>query len=171
MHLLVDHSREGIQNRLVSALFKESLFDELLQEDQALTGERQRVEALLKAYRQAFDSASGYSILSASLFTDPPSLFCSPVRGHLQAMSLSLPTYFSFFFLFLSFLSLSLFSIAPEIVRVALFHWIFITLASRASRLSRAASYATGRKSQSDNSSVHDSAARPHRSLSHLQNW
>lgn len=58
MHLLVDHSREGIQNRLVSALFKESLFDELLQEDQALTGERQRVEALLKAYRQAFESES-----------------------------------------------------------------------------------------------------------------
>lgn len=55
MHLLVDHSREAIQNRLVSALFKDSLFDQLLEEDPALTGERNRVLALLQAYRKAFD--------------------------------------------------------------------------------------------------------------------
>jgi dynamin 1-like protein len=56
MHLLVDHSRETIQNRLVSVLFKESLFEGLLEEDPALTGERQRVSSLLQAYRKAFDS-------------------------------------------------------------------------------------------------------------------
>lgn len=56
MHLLVDYSRESIQNRLVSVLFKESLFEGLLEEDPALTGERQRVASLLQAYRKAFDS-------------------------------------------------------------------------------------------------------------------
>lgn len=56
MHLLVDHSRESIQNRLVSVLFKDSLFPTLLEEDPALTGERQRVASLLQAYRKAFDS-------------------------------------------------------------------------------------------------------------------
>lgn len=55
MHLLVDHSREAIQNRLVSSLFKESLFEDLLEEDPALTGERNRVLALLQAYRKAFE--------------------------------------------------------------------------------------------------------------------
>ncbi|UZJ55828.1 hypothetical protein CBS101457_005148 [Exobasidium rhododendri] len=58
MHLLVDHSRETIQNRLVSVLFKESLFEGLLEEDSALTGERQRVASLLQAYRKAFDILS-----------------------------------------------------------------------------------------------------------------
>jgi dynamin 1-like protein len=58
MHLLVDHCREVIQNRLVSALFKDSLFDSLLEEDPALTGERKRVAALLDAYRKAFEVLS-----------------------------------------------------------------------------------------------------------------
>ena len=34
MHLLVNHSREAVQNRLVSALYKQDRFDELLQEDE-----------------------------------------------------------------------------------------------------------------------------------------
>lgn len=58
MHLLVDHSRESIQNRLVSVLFKETLFEGLLEEDQALTSERQRLASLLQAYRKAFDILS-----------------------------------------------------------------------------------------------------------------
>ncbi|GAA5980399.1 hypothetical protein JCM11641_001791 [Rhodosporidiobolus odoratus] len=58
MHLLVNHSRETIQNRLVASLYKEGLFDELLHEDEALTNERKRVEGLLKAYREAFQTLS-----------------------------------------------------------------------------------------------------------------
>ncbi|KAG1126176.1 hypothetical protein G6F61_002193 [Rhizopus arrhizus] len=37
MHLLVNHSRESIQNRLVSTLYKEEIFDELLQEDETIS--------------------------------------------------------------------------------------------------------------------------------------
>ncbi|PWN31972.1 uncharacterized protein FA14DRAFT_174844 [Meira miltonrushii] len=58
MHLLVDNCRETIQNRLVSTLFKDSLFDTLLEEDPALTGERKRVASLLDAYRKAFEVLS-----------------------------------------------------------------------------------------------------------------
>ncbi|MCO5565752.1 hypothetical protein L7F22_019426 [Adiantum nelumboides] len=58
MHLLVDNCRESIQNRLVSTLFKDSLFDTLLEEDPALTGERKRVASLLDAYRKAFEVLS-----------------------------------------------------------------------------------------------------------------
>ncbi|GAA5949719.1 hypothetical protein JCM10213_001369, partial [Rhodosporidiobolus nylandii] len=58
MHLLVNHSRETIQNRLVASLYKESLFDELLHEDEALTAERTRIMGLLKAYREAFQTLS-----------------------------------------------------------------------------------------------------------------
>lgn len=54
MHMLVINSRENIQNRLVSSLYKESLFDELLFEDEGLTSERNRVKTLLDAYKEAF---------------------------------------------------------------------------------------------------------------------
>jgi len=54
MHLLVNHVREGVQNRLVSSLYRDSLFENLLQEDEGLTNERARVKALLDAYREAF---------------------------------------------------------------------------------------------------------------------
>lgn len=63
MHLLVDHSRETIQNRLVSVLFKETLFEGLLEEDANLTNERQRLASLLQAYRKAFDSESRRNML------------------------------------------------------------------------------------------------------------
>jgi dynamin 1-like protein len=52
--LLVNFSRESVQNRLVASLYKDSLFGELLYEDEALTAERTRIKGLLKAYKEAF---------------------------------------------------------------------------------------------------------------------
>ncbi|CAD6886090.1 unnamed protein product [Tilletia caries] len=62
MHLLVNFSRESVQNRLVAGLYKESLFDELLFEDEGLTSERKRVKALLDAYREAFGVLSSVNL-------------------------------------------------------------------------------------------------------------
>ncbi|TNY17892.1 Dynamin central region-domain-containing protein [Rhodotorula diobovata] len=56
--LLVNFSRESVQNRLVASLYKDSLFDELLHEDEALTAERTRIQNLLRAYREAFQTLS-----------------------------------------------------------------------------------------------------------------
>ncbi|CEH13225.1 dynamin protein dnm1 [Ceraceosorus bombacis] len=53
MHLLVNFSRDGVQARLISRLYKESLFSDLLEEDEATNNERRRVQALLEAYREA----------------------------------------------------------------------------------------------------------------------
>lgn len=55
MHLLVNHSRESVQNRLVSALYKEECFNELLQEDEMISRERERCKTMLNVYKQAFD--------------------------------------------------------------------------------------------------------------------
>lgn len=52
--LLVNFSRESIQNRLVASLYKDTMFDELLHEDEALVAERTRIKNLLQAYREAF---------------------------------------------------------------------------------------------------------------------
>ncbi|KAG0648107.1 Dynamin-related DNM1 [Hyphodiscus hymeniophilus] len=53
MHLLVNHSKDVVQNRLVSELYKDSLFEELLYEDDAVKKEREKCEKLLKTYREA----------------------------------------------------------------------------------------------------------------------
>nr|POF12786.1 dynamin-related protein dnm1 [Quercus suber] len=53
MHLLVNHSKDVVQNRLVSELYKESLFEELLYEDDAVTQEREKCGKLLNTYREA----------------------------------------------------------------------------------------------------------------------
>ncbi|ETS64325.1 hypothetical protein PaG_01170 [Moesziomyces aphidis] len=58
MHLLVNFSRESVQNRLVASLYKEALFEDLLYEDEGLTSERKRVKQLLDAYREAFNTLS-----------------------------------------------------------------------------------------------------------------
>lgn len=55
MHLLVNHSRESIQNRLVASLYKEELFKELLQEDEGVAAEREKCKTLLDVYKQAFE--------------------------------------------------------------------------------------------------------------------
>lgn len=56
--LLVNFSRESVQNRLVASLYKESLFEDLLYEDEGLTAERERVKTLLGAYKSAFNTLS-----------------------------------------------------------------------------------------------------------------
>lgn len=66
MHLLVNHSGQQVQNRLVSALYKPELFGELLDEDAALVAERARVKALLEAYRDAFKILSEVNLKSPS---------------------------------------------------------------------------------------------------------
>lgn len=53
MHLLVNHCKDVVQNRLVSELYKESLFEELLYEDDAVKKEREKCEKLLQTYREA----------------------------------------------------------------------------------------------------------------------
>lgn len=63
MHLLVNFSRDGVQARLISRLYKESLFSDLLEEDEATNNERRRVQALLEAYREAHQSKSAFSSL------------------------------------------------------------------------------------------------------------
>ncbi|KAF9974987.1 Dynamin- GTPase protein [Actinomortierella ambigua] len=54
MHLLVNHCREHVQNRLVATLYKEELFTELLQEDDNLSAERAKCKAMLDVFKNAF---------------------------------------------------------------------------------------------------------------------
>ncbi|EEQ34750.1 Dynamin-related GTPase protein [Microsporum canis] len=53
MHLLVNHSKEVVQNRLVSELYREDLFPELLYEDDGIKAEREKCEKLLETYKEA----------------------------------------------------------------------------------------------------------------------
>lgn len=53
MHFLVNHSKDAIQNRLVTELYKEEFFGDLLYEDDAIKAERVKCERLLKTYREA----------------------------------------------------------------------------------------------------------------------
>ena len=53
MHLLVNYTKEAAQNRLVSKLYKEALFDELLYEDENLAQERAKCQNMLATYREA----------------------------------------------------------------------------------------------------------------------
>ncbi|CAR21483.1 dynamin-related GTPase DNM1 [Lachancea thermotolerans CBS 6340] len=53
MCLLVNFSKEIIQNRLVTKLYKESLFEELLLEDQNLAQDREKCVKLLDTYKEA----------------------------------------------------------------------------------------------------------------------
>ncbi|ODV81520.1 uncharacterized protein CANTADRAFT_24435 [Suhomyces tanzawaensis NRRL Y-17324] len=53
MCLLVNYIKQHIQNRLVVKLYNESLFDELLMEDEGIQAEREKCIELLKTYREA----------------------------------------------------------------------------------------------------------------------
>ncbi|KAF2874766.1 Dynamin central region-domain-containing protein [Massariosphaeria phaeospora] len=53
MHLLVNHSKDAVQNRLVSELYRDDLFSELLYEDDTIKAEREKCEKLLKTYKEA----------------------------------------------------------------------------------------------------------------------
>ncbi|KAF8643005.1 hypothetical protein AX16_009250 [Volvariella volvacea WC 439] len=64
MHFLVNHTSHQVQNRLVSSLYKPELFEGLLNEDEGLKQERERVKALLEAYREAFKTLSDVSLKS-----------------------------------------------------------------------------------------------------------
>ncbi|KAI9489633.1 dynamin-A [Zychaea mexicana] len=55
MHLLVNHSRESVQNRLVASLYKEELFKDLLQEDEGVAADREKCKTMLEVYKQAFE--------------------------------------------------------------------------------------------------------------------
>ncbi|KAG5339319.1 hypothetical protein C0989_004797 [Termitomyces sp. Mn162] len=64
MHLLVNHTSQHVQNRLVSSLYKPELFADMLNEDEALVAERARVKALLDAYKEAFKILSDVNLKS-----------------------------------------------------------------------------------------------------------
>jgi dynamin 1-like protein len=64
MHLLVNHTAQQVQNRLVASLYKPELFSDLLNEDEGLVAERARVKALLDAYREAFKTLADVSLKS-----------------------------------------------------------------------------------------------------------
>jgi dynamin 1-like protein len=53
MHFLVNYTKESVQNRLVSALYREEFFEELLKEDPTIALERERCKTMLEVYRQA----------------------------------------------------------------------------------------------------------------------
>ena len=53
MHLLVNHSKDAVQNRLVTELYREDYFNDLLYEDDNIKAEREKCERLLETYRQA----------------------------------------------------------------------------------------------------------------------
>lgn len=53
MCLLVNYCKDTVQNQLVQKLYKDSLFDELLYEDETLIQEREKCEKLLETYREA----------------------------------------------------------------------------------------------------------------------
>lgn len=59
MCLLVNFSMDIIQNRLVTKLYKESLFEELLMEDQTLAQDREKCVKLLDTYKKASNIIGG----------------------------------------------------------------------------------------------------------------
>jgi dynamin 1-like protein len=60
----VNFSRDAIQQRLVTSLYRPDMFEELLFEDETLVAERDRVKALLDAYKEAFRVLSEVSLKS-----------------------------------------------------------------------------------------------------------
>ncbi|KAH7106086.1 dynamin protein dnm1 [Auriculariales sp. MPI-PUGE-AT-0066] len=64
MHFLVNYTCQHVQNRLVSAMYKPELFTQLLHEDETIVNERNRVKALLEAYKEAFKTLSEVGIKS-----------------------------------------------------------------------------------------------------------
>jgi dynamin 1-like protein len=62
MHFLVNNTSQQVQNRLVSQLYRPDMFSELLHEDETLVSERERVKALLDAYKEAFRTLSEVSV-------------------------------------------------------------------------------------------------------------
>ncbi|KAI9316181.1 Dynamin central region-domain-containing protein [Dichotomocladium elegans] len=55
MHLLVNFSRESVQNRLVATLYREDIFSDLLQEDENVAADREKCKTMLDVYKQALE--------------------------------------------------------------------------------------------------------------------
>ncbi|CAI4600868.1 CNT_collapsed_G0035320.mRNA.1.CDS.1 [Saccharomyces cerevisiae] len=53
MCLLVNYCKDSVQNRLVTKLYKETLFEELLVEDQTLAQDRELCVKSLGVYKKA----------------------------------------------------------------------------------------------------------------------
>ena len=70
MHLLVNHSKDVVQNRLVSELYKEDLFGDLLYEDDGIKAEREKCEKLLGMYMRAWGCR--HNLLLTGLPTQAP---------------------------------------------------------------------------------------------------
>ncbi|KAG6917098.1 hypothetical protein DXG01_003918 [Tephrocybe rancida] len=64
MHLLVNHTSQHVQNRLVSSLYNPELFADMLNEDETLVAERARVKVLMDAYKEAFKILSDVNLKS-----------------------------------------------------------------------------------------------------------
>ncbi|KAK9675105.1 Dynamin- GTPase protein [Basidiobolus ranarum] len=54
MHLLINCTRENLQNRLISELYKQDAFEDLLVEDENIVAERDKCKTMLEIYRKAF---------------------------------------------------------------------------------------------------------------------
>ena len=55
MHFLVNRSKEMIQNELVAALYKEDLFDELLEESTLIAQRRDETKKLMDILKKAHE--------------------------------------------------------------------------------------------------------------------
>jgi len=55
MHFLVNKSKDCIQNELVSCLYKEELFDELLQESSVVAQRRESCKSMIDILRRAHE--------------------------------------------------------------------------------------------------------------------
>jgi dynamin 1-like protein len=53
MHLIVNYAKDNLQNRLVSTLYKEDMFSDLLVEDAQMVRDREKWRQLLDVYRRA----------------------------------------------------------------------------------------------------------------------
>ncbi|KAJ8090631.1 Dynamin- GTPase protein [Marasmius tenuissimus] len=62
MHLLVNYTSSAVQNRLVAELYKPDKFGEMLDEDEGVRNERERVQLLLEAYKEAFRTLSDVGV-------------------------------------------------------------------------------------------------------------
>ncbi|KAL0566551.1 Dynamin-related GTPase protein, partial [Marasmius crinis-equi] len=70
MHYLVNHTSSSVQNRLVAELYKPERFGEMLDEDEAVSRERERFQSLLEAYKEAFRTLSESAVSSHRGFLD-----------------------------------------------------------------------------------------------------
>lgn len=59
MCLLVNFSKDTVQNRLVTKLYKESMFEDLLKEDQTLAQDREKCLKVLDTYKKASNIIGG----------------------------------------------------------------------------------------------------------------